>query len=239
MDGAKPPEQRCRGFLGKITNITQWIVFAFVALFAAALVSDIEKSGVPGAPMALFYVSVAVTLVLAVVHLPAVFRRLPRKGKWIAYGAILPAFVLFGAYAGQMNAAWERTSQGAKEAAERAKAEQLAAAETARAKAQEEERLKVERAEAAESAAAEKQASLQAQGQSLCESLVPNVIALSKEGLGPEVIEINNVQVGYTGDTDRLNCTGTAVVSRGEDRSIDFGVRRTPQGKDLVTMQLK
>lgn len=81
MDGTTPPEQRSRGLLGKVANFIQWIFFAFMALCAIVLVSDIEKSRVPGAPVALFYVSIAIALVLAVIHLPMVFRQLTSRGK--------------------------------------------------------------------------------------------------------------------------------------------------------------
>ncbi|PZU08518.1 hypothetical protein [Sphingomonas sp.] len=224
---------------GKVANIIQWTVCALMAVSALTLSAGVGKLNSPGAPAVYLYICIAIAVIAALIYAPMTFKRLPRTAKWGAYIALIPMLALFGDCTAAVDAAWHQTPEGAKEAAAKAKVEALAAAEKARKQALEDARAKAELAQAAETAAAERQADIQTQAQNLCDSLVPNVIALSKDGIGPEVIEINEIAVGYTGDANQLNCTGLAVVSRGGDRRIDFGARRTPQGKSLVTMQLR
>lgn len=185
--------------------------------------------GAPGAPVILFYSGAAALCLMTIIHSPFVFARLPRKSKWVAYGAILPVMVLAAAHTEPMNAAWERTPDGVKEAAQ-----------AANERAQDDARTKAERDAAAEREAADEKASFDAALQARCESLVPSVISLSKQEFGPEVIEINGIVPSDGGsEPTKLSCSGTAVVSRGGDRAIDFGTQTTPQGKVLVTMQLR
>ncbi len=132
MEGTKLPEQRSRGFLGKVANFIQWIVFTFVALFALLVATELRKTSVPGAPVPLLYITVAVTTLIALIHLPPVFTRLPRKSGWAAYGSIVAVMILFGVYLDQMQPAWERTAEGAKELAARAEADHHASAEQAK-----------------------------------------------------------------------------------------------------------
>lgn len=234
MDGTKPPEQRSRGFLGKIANFIQWIMFALLAVFALAVASELRKASVPGAPVILLYVTVAAFVLLAVAHLPPIFIRLPRKGMWTAYVAIVGVLILFAVYLDQMTPAWERTPEGAKEVAERTDADRRAAAERAR----EDARLRAERDAQARDEADRKRSQIAEDQLALCKSLQSNVVEMSKENF-IQVIEINDIEVTPLADpTTTLNCSGTAVTSRGQDRGIDFGIRTTPQGKDLVTMQL-
>lgn len=234
MDGLRPPEQPSRGFLGKVANFIQWIVFAFLALFSLAVTSELRKASVPGAPVILLYVTVAAAVLLALAHLPPIVMRLPRKGVWAAYGAILAAVVLFGVYLDQMKPAWERTPEGAREVAERTDADRRVAAERAR----EDARLRAEVDAQARDEAERKRSQIAEDQLALCKSLQSNIVEISKDN-SIQVIEINDIEVAPIADpTTTLNCSGTAVISRGEDRGIDFGIRTTPQGKDLVTMQL-
>ncbi len=232
MKDATPAPKR--GAFARLLHVLQWIVFALLTLIAVAIVSDISKASLPGAPVALLYASIAAAVLLAIVHLPFAFRRLPKQAKWAAYGAIFPMMILLGTYAGQIQPVWERTPQGAKEAAERKQAEQLEAAQQAK----EAENAKAEQQAKEREEAAANLDRVEQQGLAFCESIVPNVIELSKERSGPTVIEINDVKHSLTGDAEAISCTGSAITTNG-DRDIDFGARRTPQGKELVTMQLR
>lgn len=106
------------GALKRLPRILQWIVFAVLALFALAVCTELRKVSVPGAPVTLLYGTIAAVVLLAISHLPPVLGRLPRKTRWVPYGAIIAVFILFGIYLQAMEPAWERTPQGAKEAAE-------------------------------------------------------------------------------------------------------------------------
>lgn len=125
MDATNAP---ATGFFAKVANVIQWIVFAFCALILTVIVSDIGKRDVPGAPLVELYVAIAVASIVALAHLPPIFTRFPRKVKWGAYAAIVVMFLLFGKYAGDMAAAYDRTPEGAKVAAARAKDEAESAA---------------------------------------------------------------------------------------------------------------
>ena len=125
MDATSPPRA---GFVGTILNILQWLVFAFFALLAVIVLGDLHKLDVPNAPVTLFFAAMAVTILSAAVHLPPVFKRLPRKAKWAAYLAIIPAISVYGPYTERMREAYVRTPEGAREAAAKAERDQKQAA---------------------------------------------------------------------------------------------------------------
>lgn len=102
-----------------VLRVIQWIVAGFFGLLALALTMEIRKLGIPDAPVILFWSAMAVAIGLAVAHSPAVFFRLPGKAKVAPYLALLVWFVVFGTYAMQMQSAYERTPEGAREAAAR------------------------------------------------------------------------------------------------------------------------
>lgn len=198
-------------------RIIQWAVFAFMVLFVLINASDLGKSNVPGAPLAYLYLCIGVSVVLALVHLPFVFWRLPSIVKWAAYIALLPAFALFGDYYDTMRAAYVRTPAGAKEVAERAKADREEAA-----------RLKAETDSEARRQATEKQAAMEAKKPELCQTLAGQVVD------GTKILEINNVVVepSYV-ENEILTCSGDAITSHG-NMKIEIGLVKTPQGKSLV-----
>jgi len=117
---AMPERPRRSGLLFKAGWIMQCCVFAFLALMTIVVAFDFGKTGVPGAPLLLLYLTLATFLAMALLHLPPIFIRLPNKLRWGAYGFLIPSLVLFGAYAERMNAAYVRTPEGAKQAAARA-----------------------------------------------------------------------------------------------------------------------
>jgi hypothetical protein len=117
----EPTRAPKEGLISQLLFVVQGIVCASVALAALALAIDLRKVNVPDAPVALLGITLTVAILLAVAHAPAVFMRMPRWGRLAAYGAIIPSLVLVGFYFGQMRAAWERTAEGAQEAADHAK----------------------------------------------------------------------------------------------------------------------
>lgn len=60
--------QRKKPFV--LFRIVQWAVVAFFALAAIIMASDIGKLSVPGAPVALFWVALAVVIGIALIHSP-------------------------------------------------------------------------------------------------------------------------------------------------------------------------
>lgn len=218
-----------------LKKTAQWIVFAILTLLALAIATELRKAGAPGAPLVLLYITIGAAVALALVHLPPIFGRLPRKGQWMAYASIIAMFVLFGSYLQQMEPAWAATPEGKKELADKAEADRFAAAERAQAEARE----KADREAVAREAADQKLANLEAQKPGICKILVDQVVSQSKSGDGPEVIEINNVVPDSGVDPDRpISCSGDAITSRG-NMTIEFGLVRTPQGKELLNYRLQ
>ena len=213
-------------------RIIQWAIVALFALIALILVSDIGRLSTPGAPVAAFWVALAVVTAVAAVHSPPLFFRLPNKLKLFAYICIIVAVGVFGDYGRQMQAAYSKTPQGAKEAAAEAAADRQAAneraAEAARLKAAEEAR---------ESDLANKKlADLEAQKPGICKILVDQMIAQTKSA-GVQIIEVNNVTVEPGVDEIHpVSCSGDAITSRGSVR-VEFGLEHTPQGKDLLSFR--
>ena len=213
-------------------SIIQWVVAGFFILLALVLIADLRKLGVPGAPVVLLWVSLGAMIVVALLHAPPAFFRLPRIGKISAYVVALVAFVVFGTYAGQMREAYSKTPQGAKEAAAEAAADRQAATE----RAAEAARLKAAD-EAREGELADKKlADLEAQKPGVCKILVDQMIAQTKSE-GVQIIEVNNVTVEPGVDeTHPISCSGDAITSRGNMR-VEFGLEHTPQGKDLLSFR--
>lgn len=223
-------EQRTKPFV--LFRVIQWVVAAFFGLLALAMTIDIRKLSVPDAPVALFWLALVALAGIALIHSPPAFFRLPRVGKIAAYVGVLVATGLFGTYAGQMEEAYSKTPEGAKEAAQRAEEQRRAAAEKAKADA----RAKADQEALAREAAEQKQAELEAQKPKVCQSLVSQVIDMSKSGNGPEVIEINDiVPEASTDPSEALRCSGKAITSRGT-LDIEFSLVTTPQGKTLVSV---
>jgi len=213
-------------------RVLQWVVAAFFALVALIMAIDIGKLSIPGAPVVLFWVALAGAIIIALIHSPPAFFKLPRVGKILAYVGVPVAIVLFGNYAGQMEAAYSKTPEGAKEAAQRAEEERQAAAERAKADA----RAKADQEALAREAADRKQAELEAQKPKVCQSLVSQVIGMSKSGDGPEIIEINDIAPETSIEpSEALRCSGKAITSRGE-LDIEFSLVTTPQGKTLISV---
>ena len=119
-------------------SIVQWIVSVFLLLIALIFATGSDALNAPGAPVAGYYASVGVLALVAVSLSPPIFFRLPKAGKWLAYIAVLPAIMFVGAMLVQVQAAYEGTPEGAKEAearAENEKEEAIAAAREAEVQA--------------------------------------------------------------------------------------------------------
>lgn len=220
---------------GVFSVILRALAVTFALLVLLMSVFSMRKIGAPGAPVAWGYAALAVAIVTAALQFPPAFYRLPRWGRIVVSFMLLGSLIIVATADQQMDPAWGKTPAGMKEAADRAKTEREAAA----AKALEDARLKKERDAAAAEAAEQKQIDLDAKQLALCRDLEKSVVDLSNRGLSP-IIEVNDIQVEHSDDlTKTLKCSGKAIMSRGEDRGVDFGLDTTPQGKTLVTMQLR
>lgn len=134
-----------RGRLSQAGRAAQWFAVPLLAILPLVALMDLRKISAPGAPVALLYATLAVMIALFILHLPPMFFRLPAWARLASYIAIVPAIVLFGIYASHMRPAWERTPQGAKEAAELAATERAQATErAARERVEEAEKAKAD-----------------------------------------------------------------------------------------------
>lgn len=226
-----PAPQKQPGFFSKTFRIIAIGVAGFM-VFATALA--MRKISAPGAPVAWAYAALAVAIVTCALQFPAAFYRLPGRGRLLATALLVVTFVLAIVADQQMRPAWSKTAAGMREAAEDAERERQAAAVQAREAA----RLEEERKTTAALEAEQKQAQLAANQIAQCRALEADVIAMSEKGMFA-IIEINDIQFESAADDGKtLKCTGKAVMSRGDDRTVDFGLSTTPQGKTLVNMNL-
>lgn len=135
--------------LSSFIILVQTIVFILFAIVTLMALTELRKADVPGAPVQLLWVTIGVFAMLALVHLPPVFKRLPRFGGWVAYAAIIPAIILFSNYNDQMAPVWERTPKGIKEVAERAKQAEIDAVRDAEQAKRDADDRRIAEAEAA------------------------------------------------------------------------------------------
>jgi hypothetical protein len=118
-------------------RIFQWIVIAFLGLLALVLLVDASKLGIAGAPVVLFWLTLAALAGLAILHSPPLFFQLPAKSKIAAYVGVFIGVMMCGSYIGQMRTAYESTPEGAKEAELRRQEEaRIATLEAKRAETQ-------------------------------------------------------------------------------------------------------
>jgi len=203
------------------------VVFAFLVLLAAVVVSDLGKRDIADAPVVALYVTIAASIVILALHFPPFFNRFSHKGKQIAYVVLIGYVILFVYFSSTMQDAYARSPAGIEEAAEQAKAARQAEA----ARIAEAERTKAERQTAIQREASEKQADLDAQKPAMCKALVGQVVD------GTKTIEINNVSVETSFEpNEKLTCSGDAFTASGNVR-IQFGLVQTPQGKMLVSVR--
>lgn len=142
-----------RGF----AQYVQWVAAAFVALIGLIFVtSDFHKLDLPGAPVSLYVLACVMLAVTVTALSPPVFFRLPGKGKLAAYLAILATIIAMTIYSGILQPIYERTPQGAKEAAADAAREAAAAIRDAKDIAEQGEKDKAAKA-VADAEAAQKQ----------------------------------------------------------------------------------
>lgn len=109
-------------------RIAQWLVAALFGLFAFASLLNIDKLGITGAPILMFWATLASLVGIVIAHSPPMFFRFPFKGKVGVYAGSLAAFFLFGISAGQMQAAYEKTPEGIAEAQKKVDAAEATAA---------------------------------------------------------------------------------------------------------------
>jgi len=116
------------GILRRALRLIQWVAAVFLSLMGLILVlATLRELGAPGAPVSLFWVSVAALTIALLALFPPIFFRLPKRGGAAAYLAFVFALIFFGYEGESVSSAWEKTPQGAKEAEIR-KNEEVAAA---------------------------------------------------------------------------------------------------------------
>jgi hypothetical protein len=108
-------------------RVGQWLVAAFFCALALALLLDVSKLGIPGAPIVMFWGTLASLAGIAVAQSPPMFFRFSFKAKIGAYAGGLAAFFLLGIYVGQMRTAYEKTPNGIAEVKSRVHAAEAAA----------------------------------------------------------------------------------------------------------------
>lgn len=114
---ASEPRARKKPFI--LFTLVQWIVAIAFAILVLGMLVQARKLSLPDAPVAMFWLAFGAIAIVAALHLPPIYFRLPRKGKTAAYVAILPAFILFVVSVGQLDAVYSKTPEGAKRMAER------------------------------------------------------------------------------------------------------------------------
>ncbi len=125
-----------------IVRMAQWIGFGFAGLFLLISFIDTSKIGIPGVSQNLVYGTVAFALLVALLNFPLVFWRLPRRGRPLAFMALVASFFLTNTTSGSVQRAYDKTPDGQKELAVQAK--QDAAERAIEAKREDASRKKAE-----------------------------------------------------------------------------------------------
>lgn len=89
----------------------QWMITIPFGIIALGMLLNLSKLGIDGAPVVKYLVGLTALTVTAVLNSPAVFFRMPKEGKWLAYAAILPAFALFVEGQNALTDLYERAPQ--------------------------------------------------------------------------------------------------------------------------------
>ncbi len=219
-------------------RVWQWVVTAFFVMCTLASLVDIGKLSAPGAPVVLYVVSITAFFMMTVLHSPFVFFRLSGRIRVAAYVTVLASLILFGYSVEKLNEAYWRTPAGSKELAEKVKREEQeakeAAAEEGRKKAQEQaDQQRREQAAKGALEAASKEMKL-----TECRALSEDVIRQYKKADRIEIIEINEISARPEAEPgQQLTCDASAITSRGDMR-LQFGLERSPQGKDILSSKL-
>lgn len=151
MSDLELPTVPAPSLASKALHFLQWVMFVLTLLLALSNLFHFEHRGLPGFPEVGFWIMIATSFLLALIHLPKLFFGLSRRWQIGAYIAILPVLAISGQVANQSFAAYHRTPEGAavkakrvaedarsaKDAAERAESKRiLEAAATTQAKLQ-------------------------------------------------------------------------------------------------------
>lgn len=109
----------------RIWRMWQWLLAAPLLLLALiAALAPGKGIEADGAPVSMYFASVAALMVVGLLLAPPAFFRLPRAAKVGSYLAILGGLGFWGTMFGQVQASYEQTPEGARIAAER-RAERL------------------------------------------------------------------------------------------------------------------
>lgn len=171
---------------------------------------------------------------MVALHSPFLFFRVSWGMRVGAYLAIPVSFIVFGSTIQKVDEAYWKTPAGAKELAEKVKQEEQEAKRAAvveeRRKAQ--EQVDQQRREQAAEEAGKQMKLLN------CRALSEEVIKQYKENGRVEIIEINDVSVRPQPDYGQeITCDGSAITANG-DMQLQFGLERSPQGKDILSSKL-
>jgi hypothetical protein len=100
-----------------LLRIWRYLITAFYSIFALLIAAEWSRLKIPGAPVNLYWSTVALLFAISIAHAPPVFFRLGNRLKVLAYIAAVSGLIMAGMFIGQIQSAYERTPQGAKEAA--------------------------------------------------------------------------------------------------------------------------
>jgi hypothetical protein len=135
-----PQPKHAKHWRARLLDAWQLIFVLFSAfVFLILLAGDHRKLEAPGAPVALFWVTVVAAGLVLIVHWPSVFGRLPSRWRGGPYIAWVGFFFLMVTTSTSVDSAWERTPQGAAEA-KQAEAADAEAARVRQIEAEAEER---------------------------------------------------------------------------------------------------
>lgn len=219
-------------------RIWQVLVVAILGLWTLILIGAVFKLDAPGAPVVPHIVTVVGFVVLVVIHSPKLFFRMSGKARAGVYVATLGALIISAIVLDGVGKAYFKTPAGAKELAERVERE----AREAKEAAVEEERKKAqERVEQLRKEKSAKEA-VEAAGKEMnllnCRTLSEDVIRQYKKSGRIEIIEINDISARPEAEPgQQLTCDASAITSSGDMR-LQFGLERSPQGKDILSSKL-
>lgn len=110
--------------------LLRWIVVTLILLgFMLPLIAQAWKLAVEGAPLILYCTTVAAVALLALLHAPQIFYRLPKPAVAGVYIGLLVGLMLTGYTLERLDLAFEKTPAGAVQAAERVAREKAEAVE--------------------------------------------------------------------------------------------------------------
>lgn len=108
---------RAKSWRSRLLDAWQ-LIFVLISafIFFISFIDAPRKLEAPGAPVGLFWITVALSVLMLIVHWPSIFGRLPSRWRGGPYIAWVGLFFLMNTALTKVDAAWERTPQGVAEA---------------------------------------------------------------------------------------------------------------------------